>query len=532
MTPSPGILLDAFQLQPEAAIAFLRKKGLAITGRWTDMLRDQHSRAFTVAGIEKLDILQDIRNAVDTATASGQTYQQFAKGLKPLLQAKGWWGEKVNPETGEITQQGSPRRLKTIYETNLQTQYSAGRWQGQQATIATRPYGQYMSIIDSHTTKGCRDLNGIVLLLTDPFWKRFYPPNHWGCRARVRTLSDREVSRDKLHPIDSDGRIEEKETDIGGVKVRASGFQLPSGRVYWTDPGWDYNPGLTDYRPDMDKYDPDLVKAAKKVSAPVGIDLKKLPKDASGSASEGSLTERFPVRKASDVEPLLQAFHAENPTVLPHGVKSVEFTRASYLLATDGKGKFYVSAKPTDTGYNAKASLVSALKKIGRSDKLTYDEEYAVEGLWHEMLHNRQKGAEPVGKYGLASISNETLTQFLARHTYPDLLTRLGGSAAHQELVVGTGRGYRSWVANFRALLDHLGINERDAIGRLKHLHENAKTSTMPKSLAQELAVLAGRHETGSVDKTMACLREMARYRTTEEARLAYGKLLSSAGGR
>ena len=69
------------------------------------------------------------------ALDEGKTGRWFEKELTPLLQKKGWWGKKetVDPETGEIerVQLGSPWRLQTIYRTNLQTAYMAGRYAGQ-----------------------------------------------------------------------------------------------------------------------------------------------------------------------------------------------------------------------------------------------------------------------------------------------------------------------------------------------------------------------------------------------------------------
>lgn len=64
--------------------------------------------------------------------SKGESYQQFIDKLTPTLQAKGWWGKEIDYETGEITvypgtscpvELGSPRRLKLIYEQNMQTAF-------------------------------------------------------------------------------------------------------------------------------------------------------------------------------------------------------------------------------------------------------------------------------------------------------------------------------------------------------------------------------------------------------------------------
>ena len=125
-----------FNRPPAAALAFFRQKGMVLSQRWIDVWQEAHAKAFTVAGVLKLDVLQDIRDAIDSAMANGETFDSFKQRLIPILQAKGWWGKAVNADTGEITQAvgnkglpatlGTPRRLKTIFQTNLQSAYMPG----------------------------------------------------------------------------------------------------------------------------------------------------------------------------------------------------------------------------------------------------------------------------------------------------------------------------------------------------------------------------------------------------------------------
>ena len=265
-----GILSDAFHLKPAAAINHLRQKGYALTWNWHEMWQQAHQRAFTVAKIAKMDILQDIRSMIDKATDEGWSYQRFARELEPQLQAKGWWGKKeiINEETGEVTevQQGSPHRLKTIYDTNLRTQYAVGKWDGQWNNRQNRPYIQFLAIIDRRTTDQCRSIHAMVFRIDDPMVDKFYPPNHFRCRLNVRSLSQAEVDRRGLRVESSDGRIQEKTVRVGDQDVTITGFD--TGRtgsdgkplVYWTEPGWNYNPGKIEFKPDLSKYDPDIKK--------------------------------------------------------------------------------------------------------------------------------------------------------------------------------------------------------------------------------------------------------------------------------
>ena len=205
-------------LPPKKAVAYLKGKGYAVTWDWEELWQDAHAQAFTVAKATRLDILQDIREAVEKAITEGKTLAWFAKELTPVLQAKGWWGRQdlVYAETGEINQVqlGSPWRLQTIYRTNLQTAYMAGRFQSQLENIDDRPYWQYVAILDGHTRPSHRAMNGKVFRYDDPFWGAFYPPNGWGCRCRVQALSEVGMEREGLELESGQDRMVTRQVDV------------------------------------------------------------------------------------------------------------------------------------------------------------------------------------------------------------------------------------------------------------------------------------------------------------------------------
>jgi len=262
------ILLDAFKLKPAAAIEFLNRKGYALTKNWFGLWKDAHAKAFTVSKVAKIDLLRDIRGMVEKAVADGITLQQFKKELIPQLDKHGWWGKKqgVNKETGEVTEYTvGPRRLKTIYQTNLHTSYMAGRYKGQMEAAADLPYLQYIAVMDGKTTDRCREMDGRIFRADDPVWDALYPPNHWGCRARVRSLTEKQVERMGGRVESSEGRIVESEATVGkgenAQRVKTTGLKLPSGETFWAGPGWDYNPGKEAWMPDLDVYHPADAKA-------------------------------------------------------------------------------------------------------------------------------------------------------------------------------------------------------------------------------------------------------------------------------
>lgn len=182
-------LAFAATLEPARAVAYLRGKGIGVSWDWHDTWEAAHARAFVVAKAAKLDVLSTLREAVDAALAKGQTRRRFVRELEPRLRALGWWGRRVvagpDGEDGEV-QLGSPRRLKTIYDTNMRTAYAASRFRAQHANAASRPYFQYLSMSDDRVRPSHRAMSGRVYRHDDPIWDTHYPPNGFNCRCTVR----------------------------------------------------------------------------------------------------------------------------------------------------------------------------------------------------------------------------------------------------------------------------------------------------------------------------------------------------------
>lgn len=269
-------LAYCMSLPPTKAIEYLKNKGYAITWDWEELWQDAQAQAFTVAKATRLDILQDIREAVEKALAEGKTFAWFKKELTSVLQAKGWWGkqEHVDEETGEVSlvQLGSPWRLQTIFRTNLQTAYMAGRWQAQIENVDDRPYWRYVAILDGRTRPSHRAMNGKVLRYDDPFWQSFYPPNGWGCRCRVTTLSADDIAARGVQVETSEGKLGTAMKTVSvktGEEREVATFRAvdpATGKTVTVSPdvGWSYNPGAAAWAPDLGRYTGNLATLAKK----------------------------------------------------------------------------------------------------------------------------------------------------------------------------------------------------------------------------------------------------------------------------
>ena len=269
-------LAYAIGLKPEKAIEYFRSKGYAFSWDWEEIWQEAHARAFTVAKVTRMDILQDIRSGIQQALDDGITYQQFAKELTPLLKSKGWWGrqETVNKETGEVTdvQLGSPFRLRTIFDQNVQTAYNVGRYRTQMENVQSRPFWEYVAVMDARTRPAHAMLNGRVFRSDDPFWTSFYPPNGWRCRCRVRALDDANLVERDLQAESSRGKlgtrdelVSKKTGEMQPVTVFTDrNPQSGKKESVAPDVGWSYNPGKVDWKPDLAKYDPEVGKLWRK----------------------------------------------------------------------------------------------------------------------------------------------------------------------------------------------------------------------------------------------------------------------------
>lgn len=209
---------------PRDALAFFRAKDLRVGFDAADVAPEEHAHAFTVATAVKLDVLDDIRASLDEALAEGQTFRDFARAVKPRLQARGWWGiqEEIDPASGERreVQLGSPRRLKTIYRANMRSARAAGQWARIERHRDTHPYLLYeLGPSREHRDEHVR-WAGTLLPVDHPWWEAHMPPNGYGCKCRVRAVSRGEAERLQRNGIQDPRAAQEIDPQTG----------LPTGR--------------------------------------------------------------------------------------------------------------------------------------------------------------------------------------------------------------------------------------------------------------------------------------------------------------
>lgn len=164
---------------PEASEFFRRRLNVP-TARWDDLWQAQHTKAFTVAGAMRDDLLKDLRDAVEAAITAGETITDFRARFEEIVARRGWTGW-----TGSETPARRAWRTSVIYNTNVRVSYQAGRWE----TLKGFPYLKYVHNTRKNPREQHRRWNGLILASNDPWWRIHYPPNGWGCACTVVGVS-------------------------------------------------------------------------------------------------------------------------------------------------------------------------------------------------------------------------------------------------------------------------------------------------------------------------------------------------------
>ncbi len=171
-------LVEAKPLPPLEALAFWGGKVPTSKSEWDALTDAAKVRAFVVAGMARGALLDAVHTSLGEALAQGQTMAEWKK----TVAAQGMAGLGFTDV-----------RLETIFRTNLQSAYQAGRYAQMRRVVQDRPYWRYTAVNDSRTRPTHRGLHGLVYPADHPFWDTYYPPNGYRCRCSVQSLSADQV---------------------------------------------------------------------------------------------------------------------------------------------------------------------------------------------------------------------------------------------------------------------------------------------------------------------------------------------------
>lgn len=203
----------------EQAISFFRNKLNVPTERWNDLWKSNHNSGFMIAGALKDDMLNDFRQAVDSAIAEGKSLSWFKKQFSDIKKQHGW------SHTGS-----EAWRSKVIYDTNMRQSYNAGRFE----QLQSFEFWEYQHG-DSRQPRALHlSWHNLVLPKTDPWWQTHFPSNGWGCKCRVRGRTKKYLERKgiTINAAPKNGTWEWTDKATGEL------HKIPKG----IDPGFDYAP--------------------------------------------------------------------------------------------------------------------------------------------------------------------------------------------------------------------------------------------------------------------------------------------------
>lgn len=178
---APDVDADDFPKTADELTKHLRKVLSMPADEFYALEAQARGRAFTVSGVADLDLVTDVWRSIEQAVSHGETLEDFRARVASDLEEA--WG-------GEI-----PGRIETIFRTNVQSAYAAGRYhQNNRPEVrATHPFCRFTAVMDSRTSDICEALDGTVLPSDDDFWATHQPPLHFNCRSDVSAITVEEA---------------------------------------------------------------------------------------------------------------------------------------------------------------------------------------------------------------------------------------------------------------------------------------------------------------------------------------------------
>lgn len=205
------------------AIAWAKARGVVLPDVYYGQLQGfARAKAFSVAGITKLDQLLLVHESLNNAIGTGQTFAEWKQVV--LAQGAG---------LGDMPM----HRLDNIFRTNIQSDYARGRCEQQRRNKERFPWLLYDAVNDSRTRPAHAAMDGFIARHDDPIWAKWRPPCGYRCRCRLISLTEKQAQR----YIDADARRlgnDKPQDHLWGLTyAQARSRAISEG----PDAGWDYD---------------------------------------------------------------------------------------------------------------------------------------------------------------------------------------------------------------------------------------------------------------------------------------------------
>lgn len=207
------------KVPPREAADWWRERAAMSGAEWDAATEAAKRRAFGATRLSTLREAQRVQALIQQALDEGTGLNGFLESVDAHVRATGL------------------HYLETVYRTNIATAHAVGRYrqQARPETLERRPIWQLLTVDDGRVRDEHRPMHGRAWPADHDIWRIWYPPNGYNDRCRVRALSRDEVA--ELGITVEDAMPEMDRVSPSGERERVP--LLP-------DPGWAFNPALTD----------------------------------------------------------------------------------------------------------------------------------------------------------------------------------------------------------------------------------------------------------------------------------------------
>lgn len=193
-------------------------RGKTAVGRrvFAGLLPELRGRAFMVAGIEDINLLERLRDRIGDLPEGGdwdEIKKDIAGDLTPFFVDPESGGEDMAKQIAE-----ADRRAELLVRTHGFQAYAATRYREQMENRDIQPFWQYKAFGDGRVRDTHRALDGLVFPAGHPFWDDHYPPWEWGCRCIVIGLSPEAVEEIRK---EDEGKAPDQQRVIEGEFLKA-----------------------------------------------------------------------------------------------------------------------------------------------------------------------------------------------------------------------------------------------------------------------------------------------------------------------
>lgn len=327
--------------------------------------------------------------------------------------------------------------LAAEYIFATQSAQMASKW-NEYETDGDRYNLQYRTANDDRVRESHWLLHDTTLPPSDPFWKKYFPPNGWRCRCTTI-----QVRKNKYPESDSDA-------------VQRAGALATEGK----NDIFRFNPGK------QQVIFPEHHPYLKKLS---GVERETLKRKAG---------EVYDIKTADDV---VNAINTLAKDWFERGFKKLEITRrASVNGSTDMDGRIWLTKERLER-------TISGINKLSKGEQITFDEADSLSTFWHEVNHNRNKKGNMYTSI-LQTRYMELSNEFVSRNTLPDFYKAFSSKVQYPELMTNRkSTGYNTIVNNFSKIVNKTGLDNDKVVESVKKHLFNEPYDNQKAGLANAL---------------------------------------------